>query len=146
MRTSRLLITCPSWMQLVEDEWIPLAHNSDVLMSVMASQITSLMIVCSTVCSGADQRKHQSSASLAFLMGIHWWPVNSPHKGPVTWKMFSFDDAIMHRLQRASNAESISIFTPTKHIRFLRKVFVFRVFIFSLKTKNNIHIYPLWRI
>ena len=50
---------------------------------------------CSTVCSGADQRKHQSSASLAFVRGIHRWPVNSPHKGPVTRKMFPFDDVIM---------------------------------------------------
>ena len=44
---------------------------------------------------GADQRKHQSTASLAFVKGIHRWPVNSPHKGPVTWKMFPFDDVIM---------------------------------------------------
>ena len=43
----------------------------------------------------ADQRKHQSSASLAFVRGIHRWPVNSPHKGPVTQKMFPFDDVIM---------------------------------------------------
>ena len=43
----------------------------------------------------ADQRKHQSSASLAFVRGIHRWPVNSPHKGPVTWKTFPFDDVIM---------------------------------------------------
>ena len=48
--------------------------------------------VCST---GAYQRKHQSSASLAFGRGIQRWPVNSPHKGPVTWKMFSFDVVIM---------------------------------------------------
>ena len=48
-----------------------------------------------TVFSGADQRKHQSSASLAFVRGIHWWPVNSPHKWPVTRKMFPFDDVIM---------------------------------------------------
>ena len=54
-----------------------------------------LSIVCSNGCSGADQRKHQSSASLAFVKGIHRWPVNSPHKGPVTRKMFSFDDVIM---------------------------------------------------
>ena len=47
------------------------------------------------VYSGADQRKHQSSASLAFVLGIHRWPVKSPHKGPVTRKMFSFDDVIM---------------------------------------------------
>ena len=53
----------------------------------MASQITSLTTVYSTVYSGADQRKHQSSASLAFVWGIHRWPVNSPHKCPVTRKM-----------------------------------------------------------
>ena len=64
----------------------------------MASQITTITtvsIVCSTVCSGADQRIHQSSASLAFVRGIHRWPVDSPHKGPVTRKMFPFDDVIM---------------------------------------------------
>ena len=64
-------------------------------MSAMASQITGASIVCLTVCSGADQRKHQSSASLAFVSGIHRWLVDSPHKGPVTRKMFSFDDVIM---------------------------------------------------
>ena len=47
------------------------------------------------VYSGADQRKHQSSASLAFVRGIHRWAVNSPHKWPVTRKMFPFDDVIM---------------------------------------------------
>ena len=57
----------------------------------MASQITSLTIVYSTVYSGADQRKHQSSASLAFVRGIH----RAPHKGPVRRKMFPFDDVIM---------------------------------------------------
>ena len=65
-------------------------------MSLMASQITSLTIVYSTVYSGADQRKHQSSASLAFVRGIHRGPVNSPHKWPVTRKMFPFDDVIMN--------------------------------------------------
>ena len=64
-------------------------------MSVMASQITCLTIVYSTVYSGADQRKHQSCASLAFVRGIHRWPVNSPHKGPVARKMYPFDDVIM---------------------------------------------------
>ena len=61
----------------------------------MASQITSLMIVYSSFYSGTDQRRHQSPASLAFVPGIHRWPVNSPHKGPVTRKMFPFDDVIM---------------------------------------------------
>ena len=58
-------------------------------MCVMASQITCISIfVYSTVCSGTDQRKHQSSTSLAFVRGIHRWLVNSPHEGPVTRKMF----------------------------------------------------------
>ena len=53
----------------------------------MGCQITSLTIVYSIVYSDADQRKHQSSASLAFVRGIHRWPVNSPHKRPVTMTM-----------------------------------------------------------
>ena len=61
----------------------------------MTSQITGVSIVYSIVCSGAGQRKHQSSASLVFVRGIHRWPVTSPHKGPVTRKMFPFDDVIM---------------------------------------------------
>ena len=64
-------------------------------MGTRASQITSLMIVYSTVYSDANQRKHQSSASLAFVRGIHRGPVKSPHKWPVTRKMFPFDDVIM---------------------------------------------------
>ena len=71
------------------------SHYNDVIMGAMASQITSLTIVYSTVHSGADQRKHQSSASLTFVWGIHRWPVNSPHKCPVTRKMFPFDDVII---------------------------------------------------
>ena len=52
-------------------------------MSMVVSQITGISIVYSTVCSGTDQRKHQSSAS----------PVTS--EGPGTWKMFPFHDTIM---------------------------------------------------
>ena len=70
-------------------------HYNDVRMRTMASQITSLTIVYSTVYSGAHQIKYQSSASLAFVWGIHRWPVNSPHKWPVTRKIFPFDDVIM---------------------------------------------------
>ena len=40
-------------------------------------------------------KKYQSSVSLAFVRGIHRWPGNSPHKGPVTQKMFPSDDVIM---------------------------------------------------
>ena len=70
-------------------------HCSDVIMGVMASQITSLTIAYPTVYSGADQRKHRSYASQAFVRGIHRGPVNFPHKWPVTRKMFPFDDVIM---------------------------------------------------
>ena len=57
-------------------------HYSDIIMSTMMSKITHLMIVFSTVYSGADQRKYQNSVSLAIVREIHWWPVNSLHKGP----------------------------------------------------------------
>ena len=71
------------------------SHYDDVIVGAIASQITSLTIVYSTDYSGAYQSKHQSSASLAFVRGIHRGPVNSPHKWPVTRKMFPFDDVIM---------------------------------------------------
>ena len=70
-------------------------HYNDVIKGAITSQITSPTIVYLTVCSDEDQRKYQSSASLAFLRGIHRWLVNSPHKWPVTRKMFPFDDVIM---------------------------------------------------
>ena len=69
-------------------------------MSAIASQITSLTIVYSAVYAGADQNKHQSSVSLAFVWGIHRGPVNSPHKWPVTRKMFPFDDVIMIEMKQ----------------------------------------------
>ena len=70
-------------------------HYDDVIMTMLASQITSLTVVYSIVYSGVNQRKHQSSASLAFVWEIHRGPVNFPHKWPVTRKMFPFDDVIM---------------------------------------------------
>ena len=90
-------------------------HYRDVIMGTIASQITSLTIVYSTVYSDADQRTHQSSSSLAIVRGIHRRPVNSPHKWPVTQKIFPFDDVIMsgvvltdftHILQRHSCNET----------------------------------------
>ena len=58
----------------------PQMHYDDVIMTMLASQITSLPVVCSIVYSGVNQRKHQSSASLAFVREIHRGPVNFPHK------------------------------------------------------------------
>ena len=77
-------------------------------MGVIASQITSLTIVFSAVYLGTDQRKHQSSASLAFVRGIHRRPLNSPHKWPVTRKMLPFEDVIM-----CTRSVSLSMDTDT---------------------------------
>ena len=76
-------------------------------MGAMASQISSLTIVYS----GTDQRKHESSASLAFVWEIHRWLVNSPHKWPVMRKMFPFDDVIMRH--RALFSDNIFLFYKT---------------------------------
>ena len=87
-----------------------LHHYTDVVMDTIASKITSLMIVYSTVYSYADQRNYQSSTSLAFVRAIHRRPVNSSHKWPVTRKMFPFGDVIM------VTTVSMWIFTP-RHLR-----------------------------
>ena len=65
-------------------------HYSDVVMGTVTSQFTSFTIVYPTVYLGADQRKHQSSASLAFVREF-----TGDHKGPVTRKMLPFDEVIM---------------------------------------------------
>ena len=90
------------------------SHYVDVLMGAMASKITILTIVYSTVYSSTDDRKHQSPASLAFVRVIHRWPLNSPYKGPVTRKMFPFDGAIMIHCYQSNNETTLNIWT--KHI------------------------------
>ena len=93
-----VVIRCVHWtMQMwVLQTWIIAQGVAIVMMmGVIASQIISLTIVYSIVYPDSDQRKHQSSALLAFVRGIHWALVNSPHKWPVTRKMFPFDDVIM---------------------------------------------------
>ena len=95
---------------ILAERWSILAyclqHYHDIIMSAMVSQITGVSIVCSTVGSGADHGKHQSSVSLAFVRGIHWWPVNSAYNRPVTRKMFPFDDVIMKTTRFVSRAAS----------------------------------------
>ena len=95
-------------------------HHNDVIMGTMASQITSLTIVYPTVYSGADRRKHQSSASLAFVQGIHRRPVNSPHKCLVTQKMFPFDDVIVRYMYIHGNDRRLWGNTASVHLRRLR--------------------------
>ena len=93
--SNRLLIGRPQYRAVCN--WCNVVrHYSDVTMGTIASQITSLTIVYSTVYSGTHQRKHQSSASPVFVWGIHRSSMNSPHKGPVTRKMFLFDYVIIN--------------------------------------------------
>ena len=91
-----LLINCTHVALLCTLSKVFQRHYDDVIMTTIASQITSLTTVYPTVYSDTDQRKHQSPASLTFVWGIHRGPVNSPHKWPVTRKMFPFDDVIMN--------------------------------------------------
>ena len=97
LKNSRLIVDSGSISEAFLKSWFELHHNhyDDVIMTMLASQITSLKVVYSIVYSGVNQRKHQSSASLAFVREIHRGPVNFPHKWPVTRKMFPFDDVIM---------------------------------------------------
>ena len=85
-------------------------------MGANASEITSLTVFYSTGYSGADRRKHQSSASLAFVRGIHRWPVNSPHKWPVRWKTFSFDDVIILSEIFKQNFNNAATFYNTRRV------------------------------
>ena len=110
-------------------------HYGDVRMGAMASKITSLTVVYSIVYWGADQRRPQRSASLAFVWGIHRWPVNCPHKRPVTRKMFPFDDVIMHRLGTDLFSSSVPCFViDVKTFQLLSDDSIRKYFIWYFKT------------
>ena len=80
-------------------------HYSDVIMGTMA-QITSLTSVYSTIYSSTDQWKHQSFASLAFVQGIHRWPLFSRTKGQKPGKCFHLmTSSCIKRLNRPCNVE-----------------------------------------
>ena len=104
-----------------------LTNNSltlhDVIMNAIASEITSRRFVNSTVYSGADRGKHESSASLAFVRGIHRGPVDSTHKWPVTRKMFPFDDVIIYpwELHPEFCAKRLAILWPSLRWRHNRR-------------------------
>ena len=93
----------------------PSTHYDDVIMGAIASQITSLTIVFSTVYLDTDHKKHQSAASLAFVRGIHRRPVNSPHKWPVTRKMIPFDDVIMSYSMPGKRAPCYTRWQGSRH-------------------------------
>ena len=94
-------INLPGDAQILQVFRKPTHHYGEVIMNAMASQITGVSIAQPFV-RAQIKKIHQSSASLAFERGIHWWPLDSLHKGPVTQKIFPFDDVIMlwHSLTR----------------------------------------------
>ena len=103
----------------VLDQALNSQHYNDVIPGAIASHITSLTIVYSTVYSGTDRRKHQSSASLAFVRGIHRSPMNSPHKWPTTRKIFPFDDVMMRNTDKIWDGNIIlSILVKISKMRF----------------------------
>ena len=120
---------------------VPRQYN-DVIMGVLASQMTSLTIVYSTVYWDADQRKHQRSASLPFVWGIHRSPVNSPHKWLVTRKMFPFDDIIMEIRPESFPCDTCSLCRLQYHLslHFFVKIYkhTFTLSVILLFTNNEI--------
>ena len=94
-----------------------LIHYNDIIMNTMVSQIPTLTTVYSTVYSGTDQRKYQSSTSLTLVRGIHRWSVNSPHKGPVTRIMFPFNDIITLRIYYSLCTTEIHVCTIPAYSR-----------------------------
>ena len=119
---------------------------SDVIMGAMASLILDISIVYS----GADQRKHQSLASLAFARRIHGGPVNSPHKGPVTWNMFPFNDVIMccswTYIQVSFSAKKNNITITSRAVMGLNHVQIDRLFnsLLMLSTNDKLKLCPSW--
>ena len=112
------------WPKSIRQIGFGIFHYDDVIMNTMASQITSRTIVYSTVYSGADQRKHESSVSLTFVRGIHRGPVNSPHKWPVARKMFPFDDVILTTCVFRCHISISNTWSWTqRHFDYYRKIF-----------------------
>ena len=107
-----------------------MGYYNDVITGTMASQITILTIVYSTMYSGADQRKHQSSASLAFVREIHKWPV--------TRKMFPFDDFIIvcNKVDTASPLNNGSTYIYTNVFTDGHRISLFCQEYYSLSVKH----------
>ena len=117
------------------------SHFSDVDVSSMVFQITAVLLACPTVCSGVDQRKYQSYASLAFVRGNHRRPMDSPNKGPVTRKMMTpsctsrFLPAILRRYWFSNHQP---IYIERYHSE---KTFLFNCR-YAIRICNTIHMTP----
>ena len=110
---------------------IGMSFSCEVIISAMASPITGFSIVCSTVCSGTDQRKHQSFASLVFVKGIHRWPGGFPS-------------------QRASDAENVSIWwrhvNSKSDLSFTLVIFICCMQYRIILDRDNVTFYLLWSV
>ena len=97
---------------------------NDIIMSTMAHEITRISTVGSAVCWGAHHRKYQSSPLLAFVRGIHQGSVDFPHKGPVTRKMFPFDDVIMVSVLSGYIVNSVGVasYVGSVHLSYLASI------------------------
>ena len=113
-------------------------HYKDVIMRAMASQITSLTLVYSKVYSCAGQRMHQICASLAFVRKIHWCPVNSPYKWPVTVKMFLFDLLAMEVLQSCTRVSKYNV-NPRQSFPYYTVCGVSEVRLLAVNRPTSIH-------
>ena len=90
----------------------------------------------------ADRRKHQRSASLAFVRWIHRSPVNSPHKWPVTRRMFPFYDVITkNQMDLYVNSFSATRLTPCNH--WMHSTFKVLSGLFTCSSKRIIYILGL---
>ena len=96
--SSNMIFTTSDWVYSSA-----IMHYSDVIVSPMVPQITGVSIVCSTACSGADQRKYQSSASLAFVRGS---TSGFPSQRASYTEMFPFGDVIMEQVNSHSTTIS----------------------------------------
>ena len=115
-------------------------------MTTIASQITSLTIVYSTVYSGAHQWKHQSSASLAFVRGIHRGTVNSPHKWPETRKMFPFDDVIMQWRDPEEWVNASHDYTRTSNIATAKRSINIMYISYGIHCIVRTNVFKQWKI
>ena len=87
------------WMNLF------ITHYNDVIMSALVSLITNCLFRC------RSKKASKLRVTGLCVRGIHRWPVNSPHKGPVTRKMFPFDDVIMPHVLDSSQSNRWPLIT-----------------------------------
>ena len=115
-------------------------HYNDVIWARWRLKSPASWMFTQPFFQGADQRKHQRSASLAFVRGIHRWPVNSPHKGPVTRKMFPFDDVIMKRRQSMPQTHPCWMSSVWGLLNICSLLFLYVKFWLSKRTDEKIQI------